>query len=68
MHVFKDVSYVEENIILSSVYQVSNVNPKGMFQIVTNGRYWIINKNVLNNSQDIVLTSRIAALVANIVK
>jgi len=30
-HVFKDVSYVEYNIILSFDYQVPSVNPKGMF-------------------------------------
>jgi hypothetical protein len=43
------------------------VNPKGMFWIFTNGKYRIINKNVFNNSQDIVVTLGIVALVANIV-
>lgn len=37
-----------------------------MIWIVLNGRYQIVNKPALNNSQDIVLTSGIIALVANI--
>jgi hypothetical protein len=39
VHVFKDVSYGGYNIVLSSIYQVPDVNPRGMFWIVTNGRY-----------------------------
>jgi len=31
LQVFKDLSYFEDNIILSFVYQVFNVNCKGMF-------------------------------------
>jgi hypothetical protein len=31
MHVSKDVSYKDNNIVLSYVYQVLNVNPRGMF-------------------------------------
>ncbi len=67
MHVSKDVSYKDNNIVLSYVYQVLNVNPRGMFQIVTNGRYQIIDENVLNNSQDNVVTLGTAASMANIV-
>jgi hypothetical protein len=39
MHVFKDVSYAKNNIVLSFVYHILDVNPKGMFWIVTNGKY-----------------------------
>jgi len=35
MHIFKDVSYVEDNI----VYQILGVNFEGMFWMVTNGKY-----------------------------
>jgi hypothetical protein len=66
MHVFKDVSYVENNIMLSSIYQVLDVNSKGMFWMVTNGKYQIIGNNALNNFQDIVLTPNIVASMANI--
>jgi hypothetical protein len=66
MHVFKDVSYAKNNIVLSFVYQVPNVNFEGMFWTVTNGKYQIIHEHAFNNSQDIILTLRIAALVANI--
>jgi hypothetical protein len=38
-----------------------------MFWIVTNGRYQIINDNVLNNSQDNVVTLGTATSMANIV-
>jgi len=48
MHVSNDVSY-EDDIILSSMYQVPNVNSRGMFWIITNGRYRIIRKNVHKN-------------------
>jgi hypothetical protein len=68
MHVFKDVSYGDDNIVLSFVYYVSNVNLRRMFWIVTNGWYHIVDKNVLNNYQDIILTPSAVALVANIVK
>jgi len=37
-----------------------------MFCIVTNGRYWIVDENVFNNSQNIVLTSSMVASMANI--
>ncbi len=37
-----------------------------MFWIVLNGRYQIVNKHAFNNSQDIVLTLGITALMANI--
>jgi hypothetical protein len=43
------------------------VNLEGMFWIVTNGRYRIINKNVFNNSQDIVLTPNTTTSMANII-
>jgi hypothetical protein len=39
VHVSKDVVYVEDNVVLSFVYQVSNVNLVGMFWTITNGRY-----------------------------
>ncbi len=62
MHVFKDVSYKDNNIVLSYVYQVLDVNPRGMFWTVTNGRYQITGENVFNNSQDNVVTLGTAAL------
>ncbi len=59
--------YVNENIVLSSIYQVRDVNFEGMFWAVINGKYWIVNEYALNNSQDIVLTCGIAASVVNII-
>jgi hypothetical protein len=67
MHVSKDVSYTKHNIVISFIYQVLDVNPKGMFWIVTNGKYQIIGKNVFNNFQNIVLTLGTIASVTNIV-
>ncbi len=67
LQVSKDLSYVEDNIILSSVYQVFNVNSKGMFWTVTNDRYQIVSKHAFNNYQDIVLTLGMATSMANIV-
>jgi predicted type IV restriction endonuclease len=67
MHVSKNVSYMEDNIVLNSTYQVLNVSLGRMFCIVTNGKYWIIDENVPNNSQDIVLTLGMATSVTNIV-
>jgi hypothetical protein len=46
---FKHVSYFEDNIVLSFVYQVPNVNSKRMFWTITNGRYQIINEHAFNN-------------------
>jgi hypothetical protein len=65
-HIFKDVSYKDNNIILSFVYQVSNVNLGRMFWTITNGKYRIVGKNVLNNFQDIVVTLGTTTSVANI--
>jgi hypothetical protein len=42
------------------------VNPKGMFWIVTNGKYRIIDKKMFNNSQDTIVTPGTVALVTNI--
>jgi hypothetical protein len=49
MHVFNNVYYEDDNIILSSMYQVPNVNSRRMFWIITNGKYRIINENVHKN-------------------
>jgi hypothetical protein len=65
VHVSKDVSYGDNNIALSFVYQVLDVNPGGMFWIVTKGRYQFIGNNVFNNSQNIVVTLSTTALVVN---
>jgi len=42
------------------------VNFEGMFWIVTNGRYQIVNKHALNNYQYIVLTLGTTTSVVNI--
>jgi hypothetical protein len=39
VHLSKDVSYLKDNIVLSFVYHVLDVNPTGMFWIIINGRY-----------------------------
>ncbi len=67
MHVSKDVSYKDNNIILSYVYQVLDVNLRRMFWTVIDGKYRIVNEHVLNNSQDNVVTLGIATSMANIV-
>ncbi len=67
MHVSKDVSYRDDNIILSFIYQVLDVNHGGMFWTITNDRHQIVDENVFNNYQNIVLTLGIVTLVANIV-
>jgi hypothetical protein len=67
LHVSKDVSYAENNIVLNSIYQISNVNSEGMFWMVTNGKYQIVSEHALNNFQDIVLTPATVASMANIV-
>jgi hypothetical protein len=43
------------------------VNSKGIFWIVTNGKYQIVSEHALDNSQDTLLTQGKTALVANIV-
>jgi hypothetical protein len=58
---------MEDNIVLSFTYQVPNVSPVRMFCIVTNGKYWIVDKNVFSNSQDIILTPNMAMSMTNIV-
>jgi hypothetical protein len=68
LHVFKDVSYAKNNIVLNSIYQVLDVNFEGMFWMVTNGKYQIVDEHALNNFQDIVLTSSTIASMANIVE
>jgi hypothetical protein len=67
LHVSKDIYYAKDNVVLSYVYQVLDVNLGGMFWTINKARYQIICENVLNNSQDIVLTSGTTTLVANIV-
>jgi hypothetical protein len=67
VHVSKDVSYRDDNIILSFIYQVLDVNHGGMFWTITNDRHQIVDENVFNNYQNIVLTLGIVTLVANIV-
>ncbi len=42
------------------------MNPRGVFWIISKGMYQIVGENVLNNSQDIVLTSSTTTLVAKI--
>jgi hypothetical protein len=54
LHVSKDVSYIEDDIVLNYVYQVLNVNFKRMFWTITNGKYQIIGEHAFNNSQDII--------------
>ncbi len=66
LHVFKDVSYAEY-IILCFVYQVLNVNPRGMFWTINNDMYWIVGENVLKISQDTIIKSSTTTLVVNIV-
>jgi hypothetical protein len=44
VHVSKDVFYGDDNIVLTFIYQVPDVNLKRMFWIVTNGKYQIIGK------------------------
>ncbi len=66
VHLSKNVSYLKDNIVLSFVYQVLDVNPTRMFWIIINGRYQIIDKHAFNNSQDIVLTPSTIPSVANI--
>jgi hypothetical protein len=51
---------------LSSIYQNLDVNLRGMFWIVTNGKYWIVGQNVHNNFKDIVLTLGTTTSMANI--
>jgi hypothetical protein len=53
--------------VLSSIYQIFDVNFEGMFWMVTNGKYQIIDEHALNNFQDIALTSGTNALMANII-
>ncbi len=67
MHVSKDVFYKDNNIVLSSIYQVLNVNPRGMFWTITNHRHQIVNKNVHNNSQGNVITLGTFTSVGNII-
>ncbi len=66
MHVSKDVSYRDDNFALNSIYQVSDVNPRGMFWFVTNGKYQIVGENVCNNPQDNVVTPNTTTSMANI--
>jgi len=44
VHVSKDIYYTENNIVLSVVYQILDVNFGGMFWTVTNGKNRIVNK------------------------
>jgi hypothetical protein len=67
LHVSKDVSYGDDNIIFNCVYYISNVNHKRMFWIITNNKYQIVGENVFNNFQDIVLTLGTTTSVANII-
>jgi len=67
LHISKDVSYVENNFVLSFVYQILDVNFEGMFWTIANGRYQIIDEHALNNFQDILKTSGTITLVVNIV-
>jgi hypothetical protein len=67
LHVSKDVSYIEDDIVLSFFYQVPDVNSEGMFWTITNGRYRIVSEHALNNFQDTVLTPCITTSMANIV-
>jgi hypothetical protein len=53
--------------VLSFVYQVLDVNSKGMFWTITNGKYQIVGEHVLNNFLDTILTLGTIASMANIV-
>jgi hypothetical protein len=52
LHDSKDVSYTENNIVLSYVL---DVNFERMFWIVPNGKYQIVNENVSNKFLDTIL-------------
>jgi hypothetical protein len=54
--VLKDVAYVENNVVVNSIYQVASSGPPRLHWMVNIDMYWIIGKSLLMNYQDIVFT------------
>jgi hypothetical protein len=67
IHVSKDVVYANDNVVISSIYQVASSGPQGLHWMVNNGMYQIVDESLVRNSKDTVLTPGMDVFVANCV-
>ncbi len=67
VHVSKDVMYGDNNVIISSIYEVPSFGPQGLQWMVNNGRYQTIGESLVQNSQDIIFTPGMIVSIANCV-
>jgi hypothetical protein len=67
VHVSKDVAYIDNNVVMSSIYQVPSFGPQGLQWMVSNGKYQIVGESLVGNSQDIFLTSSTTTFIVNCV-
>jgi hypothetical protein len=56
VHVLKDVAYVENNVVINSIYQVASSGLQRLYWMVNIDRCWIVGKSLVANYQDIVFT------------
>jgi hypothetical protein len=66
VHASKNVVYVENNVVSSSIYQVPSYCVQGLHWMVNVGKYWIVRESLLMNFQNIVLIPNKVMFVANI--
>jgi hypothetical protein len=66
VHASKDVIYVENNVVSSSIYQVLSYGAQGLHWMVNVGKYWIVNESLLKNFQNIVFMPNKATFVTNV--
>jgi hypothetical protein len=68
VHVSKDVACGENNVVISSIYQlVPSSGPQGLQWMVENGMYQTIGKSLVRSSQDAVFTSSTTTSIVNCV-
>jgi hypothetical protein len=68
LHISKDVLYDFNNLVSSSLYQISTTTSQWHQWVVNSGRYHIIGNSLIHNSQDTIFTPRIASCLVKIVK
>jgi hypothetical protein len=63
VHGFQDVVYVQNNVVIHSIYQVFSAGAQGLHWMVNVARYQIIGESLQKNLQDNILTPSTIVIV-----
>jgi hypothetical protein len=67
MHVSKDAAYVQNNVVIHSIYQTFFVGAQGLHWMVNVRRYQIVGESLQKNLQDTILTPNTIVSIVNVV-